>query len=76
MWEQLTGMFDCSNMHALSKLSYLHKPLRFSDCSILLCSTFECDRVCMSIIISFVCSNDVSGDVVFSLEGSVYLNMC
>ena len=71
MWEQWMGMFDCSNMYALHKLSYVHKPLRFSDCSILICSAFECDRVSMSIIICLLCSNDVSADVVFSSGGSL-----
>ena len=67
MWEQLTRMFDCSNMYALGKLSYLHKPLRYSDYSILLCSAFECDRESMSIIICLVCSNvDKCGCGVFS----------
>ena len=56
MWEQLATMFDCSNMYALCKLSYLHKPLRFSDCSILLHSAFEFNMVSMSIVICLVFS--------------------
>ena len=69
MWEQLTGMFECSNMYALCKLSYLHKPLRFSYSSILLCTAFECDIASMSIITCLVCSNVESVGVMFSLGG-------
>ena len=54
-------------MYALCKLSYLHKALRFSDFSNLLCSVFECDIVSMSIIICLVCLNDVRECVMFSL---------
>ena len=46
---------------------YLHKPLRFSDFSILLHSVFECVIASMSIIICFVCLNVVSAGVMFSL---------
>ena len=71
----MTGAFECSNKYALCKVSYLHKPLRFSDFSILLCSVFECDIASMSITICFVCSNVVSVGVMFSL-GVVYLDIC
>ena len=36
MQEQLTGLFEYSNKYALCKLSYLHKPLMFNVCRILL----------------------------------------
>ena len=73
MWEQLPRMFEYSNMYALCKLSYLHKLLRFSDFSNLLCSAFECDSASMSIIICLVGSNVVSVGVMFSLEGQFTL---
>ena len=60
-------------MYALCKLLYLHKPWRFSDFSILLCSVFECDVVSMSFIICLVCSNVVSAGVMFSLGGQFTL---
>ena len=73
MWEQLTGVFECSDMYALCKMSYLHKPLRLSEFSILLCNEVECDTASMSIIIYLVCLNIVSVGVIFSLGGWVTL---
>ena len=76
MWEQLTRICECSNMYALCKLSYWHKPIRFSDFSILLHSAFEYDISSMSITFCLVCSNVVSAGVMSSLGGSVYLDTC
>ena len=51
----------------------MHKPLSFSDYSILLCSALECDNVYIFIIICFVCLNDVILVVVLGLRGSLSL---
>ena len=53
----------------------MHKPLRFSDCSILLHSALECDNVSIFIIICFVCSNEISVVVVLGL-GRHGLSLC
>ena len=55
--------------YVLHKLSYLHKPLSFNDCMImvLLCSVVEYDSLPMSIIICLICSNVVTIDVMLSL---------
>ena len=57
--------------YALCKLLYLHKPLRFNDCMILLCSVMECDSLSMSIIIFLVCSNIVTWGIMASLGDCV-----
>ena len=78
MWEQLTTQLDFSNMYALlSYLLYWHKPLRFNSWKMLLCSSGECNKASMSIIICFVLSKFVIGSVLWwSVESSLYKSSC
>ena len=48
-------------------LLYLHKPLRFNSCIILLCSVGEYDNASMFIMICLACSKFVTGCVMMLL---------
>ena len=52
---------------------YLHKPLRFNDCMIVLHSVVEYDNLSMSIIICLVCLNIVMGGIMMSLRECVFV---